>query len=518
MDGPGRRRSRQPRSQSHACARGVAHADARTRADGDADTVGSAHQGAYGDAASHLDTRSDLHALGHGYAQADGHTRRHGRGGDRVDAPCHGHAEAQTAYRHLHARADGHARRHGRGGDRVDTSCDSHANASIGSRDRYGDPPPRATATKVPPPVYEPPATHTPVPPPDTPTPTREPKPPPPDTHTPTPQAVDTATPAPAPAPATYPSPTFTRFEVLSETDIRVRWTDHPGAFLYKLESRQTALHNWVSQGFTPRTVMRVGGLSGCTRYEFRLKALGVASDGVSKWSNWTAIRDATTTCPPTPTPVPSPTPVTYAEFVDPPGRATMCATGRTKRTRTGTATYHAADGSVHTATAEVFSAVIQPWHMRERETRCVQARFTTKSTPGAAGLTWSGDLYVTEAVIELDDVATLNGMTLVNFFGLFDPVTPDRSSTADSSATPYTCASPCRGATTQADMVEVGPRYAKVPTYYVYGRTRSPWRAGSSTRFTRLPSGGCSPSWAAARGALRRDCQRSAGGPATAS
>ncbi len=324
-------------------------------------------------------------------------------------------------------------------------------------------PPATATNTPVPPAT----ATNTPVPPA---TATNTPVPPATATNTPRPPATATNTPRP---PATRDlnnrvGPPALRITVLSDTRVELRW-DAPddNAVAYSVKWQPVSGGTQVQSGLLYETTLPVTGLEACTEYRFYIQAVGIGYDpslapGLHGYTLW-GYKDKETKC--------------YAEAIDPGGRPSECELGTTDiDTDTDTVTRRDETGAVHTVTSTINLSTISPFFVALTQIGlwdyCADASVSTISDPGADGISWSGNVYLTTYSPNAEDLANLDNYdTFAELYdALPDPPQPAANALVYSSVPPHTCSSPCEGGRTQSSYSYVESEYVKVVGLHLYG------------------------------------------------
>ena len=181
----------------------------------------------------------------------------------------------------------------------------------------------------------------------------------------------------------------------------------------------------------------------------------------------------------PPPTPTPMPTPV-YADLIEAPGPSRYCTHvfqggSSVNRLLEDSDDAESADKK-HTARAEI-------WGSRQylsADTYCVEARFKSESTPGAASITWSGDLHWLTKTMDKTglDLSNLTVADVPDLIRRYTVTAPARTASPTRVAPPKSC-NACKGGTIQTEQAPNGTKggyilveaaYFREPALYAYG------------------------------------------------
>ena len=275
------------------------------------------------------------------------------------------------------------------------------------------------------------------------------------------------------------PTPTGVSASSASNDSITVRWNHESGIEEHNVEYRISSGPGWRSvyvnmsspgfvAGGTTITGLRCG-----IRYRFRVRAWGDDMAYREAWGSFSFVFHATTgDCVPVPVPVPTPVPpptptAEYAPLVEPPGPHFLCRDIPLAQTRKKHSNSPAisSDGR-HEAQVELYSTR-QFWNINSY---CIEARFISKSTPGADQISWSGKVYKTERVLNLEGL-NLGTIGLIDRYTLLDRY-EDRPPTDDDSIlnSPSLSCNTCSGGTIQTAYGIFSTRLFKLPTLYARG------------------------------------------------
>ena len=278
------------------------------------------------------------------------------------------------------------------------------------------------------------------------------------------------------------PEPTGISANSTSNDAATVTWSHISGIDAYNVRYRKSGGIGWrsallyVTSSDSVTVSRTVTGLKCETRYRFRVRAFG---DGITyrgTYGPFSRIVYATTgDCDPvTPTPTPTPTPippdVEYAPLVPSPGPAILCreisiplpGLGPIVPRKRHAGPRMVSEDGRHEAQAELYST--RQWY--DQNKYCIEARFISESTPGADRIEWSGKIYKTERVPNLEGLSPSNIPALIASYEdqpPTDEISYFRKIPADPCET-------CRGGTIQTEGDMLFTRALKIPTIYARG------------------------------------------------
>ncbi len=276
------------------------------------------------------------------------------------------------------------------------------------------------------------------------------------------------------------PEPAGASARSLSNESVTVGWNYRSGTKVYNVQYRKSGGVGWrtgLVNFILPDSIANLATVTGLeceTRYRFQVREWGDGITYRNTWGPFTPVFSATTgTCEPvTPTPTPTPTPptdVVYAPLVEPPGHSFLCRgfpwTPFYRETHPGQRVI-SPDGR-HEAQVELSSTRLDIPH----NSYCIEARFMSKSTPGADRIEWRGKLYKTEPFLNLegvnpDEIGLMDVPTLLNRY----EDKPLEDDTPVFSSAPTLVCETCRGGTIQSYQGIVITNFIKTPTIYAIG------------------------------------------------